>query len=73
MTFGFSRYYTGVFMTANLELELLPEDPFASLDEGVCELVKMGIEKGRNTKPNLKVGICGEHGGEPKSVHFCIM
>ena len=71
MTFGFSRDDTGGFMPAYLELELLPEDPFASLDEGVCELVKMGIEKGRNTKPNLKVGICGEHGGEPKSVHFC--
>ena len=71
MTFGFSRDDTGGFMPAYLELDLLPEDPFASLDEGVCELVKMGIEKGRNTKPNLKVGICGEHGGEPKSVHFC--
>lgn len=71
MTFGFSRDDTGGFMPAYLELELLPEDPFASLDEGVCELVKMGIEKGRNTKPDLKVGICGEHGGEPKSVHFC--
>ncbi|MBE27989.1 MAG: pyruvate, phosphate dikinase [Euryarchaeota archaeon] len=71
MTFGFSRDDTGGFMPAYLELELLPEDPFASLDEGVCELVKMGIEKGRNTKPDLKIGICGEHGGEPKSVHFC--
>ena len=71
MTFGFSRDDTGGFMPAYLEQELLPEDPFASLDEGVCELVKMGIEKGRTTKPKLKVGICGEHGGEPKSVHFC--
>ena len=71
MAFGFSRDDTGSFMPAYLELGLLPEDPFASLDEGVCELVKMGIEKGRKTKPDLKIGICGEHGGEPKSVHFC--
>ena len=71
MAFGFSRDDTGGFMPAYLEQGLLPEDPFASLDEGVCELVKMGIEKGRKTKPDLKVGICGEHGGEPKSVHFC--
>ena len=71
MTFGFSRDDTGGFMPAYLEQGLLPEDPFASLDEGVCELVKMGIEKGRKTKADLKVGICGEHGGEPKSVHFC--
>ena len=71
MTFGFSRDDTGGFMPAYLEQGLLPEDPFASLDEGVCELVKMGIEKGRKTKTDLKVGICGEHGGEPKSVHFC--
>ena len=71
MAFGFSRDDTGGFMPAYLELGLLPEDPFASLDEGVCELVKMGIEKGRKTKPDLKIGICGEHGGEAKSVHFC--
>ncbi len=71
MTFGFSRDDTGGFMPAYLEQGLLPEDPFASLDEGVCELVKMGIEKGRKRKTDLKVGICGEHGGEPKSVHFC--
>ena len=71
MAFGFSRDDTGGFMPAYLENKLLPEDPFASLDEGVCELVKIGIEKGRKTRPKLKVGICGEHGGEPKSVHFC--
>ena len=71
MAFGFSRDDTGGFMPAYLEQGLLPEDPFASLDEAVCELVKIGIEKGRKTKPDLKIGICGEHGGEPKSVHFC--
>ena len=71
MTFGFSRDDTGGFMPSYLEQGLLPEDPFASLDEGVCELVRMGIEKGRSARPDLKVGICGEHGGDPKSVHFC--
>jgi pyruvate,orthophosphate dikinase len=71
MTFGFSRDDTGGFMPSYLEQGLLPEDPFASLDEGVCELVRMGIEKGRSSRPDLKVGICGEHGGDPKSVHFC--
>jgi pyruvate,orthophosphate dikinase len=71
MTFGFSRDDTGGFMPAYLEQGLLPEDPFASLDEGVCELVRIGIEKGRKTRPKLKIGICGEHGGEPKSIHFC--
>ena len=71
MAFGFSRDDTGGFMPAYLEQGLLPEDPFASLDEAVCELVKIGIEKGRKTKPDLKIGICGEHGCEPKSVHFC--
>ena len=71
MTFGFSRDDTGGFMPAYLEQGLLPEDPFASLDEGVCELVRMGIEKGRSSRPDLKVGICGEHGGDPKSIHFC--
>ena len=51
---------------------ILPGDPFVSLDQsGVGQLVKMGIEKGRSIKPDLKVGICGEHGGDPKSVHFC--
>ena len=71
MALRFSRDDTGGFMPAYLEQGLLPEDPFASLDEGVCELVKMGIKKGRKTKSDLKIGICGEHGGEPKSVHFC--
>ena len=71
MTFGFSRDDTGGFMPSYLEQGLLPEDPFASLDEGVCELVRMGIEKGRSSRPDLKIGICGEHGGDPKSIHFC--
>jgi pyruvate,orthophosphate dikinase len=51
---------------------ILPEDPFVSLDQnGVGQLVKMGCEKGRSTRPNIKLGICGEHGGDPESVIFC--
>src|SRR5256714_14658734 len=55
-----------------LEKGLVPADPFSVLDqEGVGELIKIGIERGRRTRPNLKIGICGEHGGEPSSVEFC--
>jgi pyruvate,orthophosphate dikinase len=72
MTFGFSRDDIGVFLPEYLKQEMLPFDPFASLDqEGVGELMKMGIERGRKTRPKLKVGICGEHGGDPSSVEFC--
>ena len=72
MTFGFSRDDTGSFMPAYLQQKILPEDPFASLDEsGVGELMKIAIERGRRTKPKLKIGICGEHGGDPRSVAFC--
>jgi pyruvate,orthophosphate dikinase len=72
MTFGFSRDDTGSFMATYLQQKLLPEDPFASLDEsGVGELMKIAIERGRRTKPKLKIGICGEHGGDPRSVAFC--
>jgi pyruvate,orthophosphate dikinase len=72
MTFGFSRDDTGSFMPTYLQQKLLPEDPFASLDEpGVGELMKIAIERGRRTKPKLKIGICGEHGGDPRSVAFC--
>jgi len=50
----------------------LPEDPFQTIDqEGIGELIKIGIERGRKTRKNLEVGICGEHGGEPRSVEFC--
>lgn len=72
-TFGFSRDDAeGKFLDKYLEHGVLPQNPFEVLDrEGVGELVKIGIEKGRTTKPNLKVGICGEHGGEPSSVEFC--
>lgn len=74
MTFGYSRDDAGVFLPDYLQKEILPKDPFQTLDrEGVGELVTMGIQKGRNANPDLKVGICGEHGGEPNSIEFCYL
>jgi pyruvate, orthophosphate dikinase len=72
MAFGFSRDDAGKFLAEYTEMGILPEDPFQVLDQaGVGQLVKMAVEKGRKTNPKLKIGICGEHGGEPKSVAFC--
>ena len=72
MTFGFSRDDVGSFVPHYLKQEILPRDPFQTLDQiGVGELVKMGLQRGRKTRPHLKVGICGEHGGDPDSVKFC--
>ncbi|MDE6669722.1 MAG: pyruvate, phosphate dikinase, partial [Muribaculaceae bacterium] len=72
MTFGFSRDDAPKFLKFYIEKGILKVDPFEVLDqEGVGQLVKMGVEKGRATNPDLKVGICGEHGGEPSSVKFC--
>jgi pyruvate,orthophosphate dikinase len=72
MSFGFSRDDIGGFVPDYVEKKILPADPFQILDqEGVGELIDMGIKRGRGTRPNLKVGICGEHGGEPSSVEFC--
>ncbi len=72
MTFGYSRDDAGKFLPVYIEKGILKYDPFQVLDqEGVGQLIKMGCEKGRSTKPNLKIGICGEHGGEPSSVEFC--
>ena len=72
MAFGYSRDDAGKFLPIYIEKGILKVDPFEVLDqEGVGQLVQMGTEKGRQTKPNLKVGICGEHGGEPSSVEFC--
>lgn len=72
MSFGFSRDDIGSFLPKYLDLKLLPEDPFVSIDQtGVGELVRIGAEKGRSIKPKLKIGICGEHGGDPESVKFC--
>ncbi len=72
MTFGYSRDDAGKFLKIYAEKGILKADPFATLDqEGVGTLVRIGTEKGRITKPNIKIGICGEHGGDPASVEFC--
>jgi pyruvate,orthophosphate dikinase len=71
MTFGYSRDDAASFLPSYIEKGILPEDPFASLDQdGVGELVALATERGRQTNPKLKVGICGEHGGDPRSVEF---
>jgi pyruvate,orthophosphate dikinase len=72
MGFGFSRDDIGGFLPDYISKGILPEDPFQSIDqEGIGELMKMGIQRGRKTNKTLEVGICGEHGGEPRSVEFC--
>ena len=72
MGFGFSRDDIGSFVPEYLKKKLLPADPFQTLDqEGIGQLIRMGIEKGRSARPKLKVGICGEHGGDYESVKFC--
>ncbi len=72
MTLGFSRDDAGKFLDVYIEKGILKNDPFQILDqEGVGQLVKMGVDKGRSVDPELKIGICGEHGGEPSSVMFC--
>ncbi|HMF54770.1 MAG TPA: pyruvate, phosphate dikinase [Pyrinomonadaceae bacterium] len=71
-TFGLSRDDSGRFLSAYVEHKILPDDPFQVLDrDGVGQLVRMGAARGRRVKPHLKVGICGEHGGEPNSIAFC--
>ena len=72
MTFGFSRDDIGKFLPTYLKTGILPSDPFATLDQdGVGALIRIAIQKGRATRKALKVGICGEHGGEPSSIEFC--
>ena len=72
MTFGFSRDDAGKFLGSYYEKKIYEQDPFAKLDQkGVGQLVKMAAEKGKSTRPNIKLGICGEHGGDPSSVEFC--
>ncbi len=72
LTFGFSRDDIGGFMNEYLDQKLLAADPFQTIDQdGVGQLIRMSVEKGRATKPNLKIGICGEQGGDPASVDFC--
>lgn len=72
MTFGYSRDDSVKFLPEYIALKILPENPFESIDrDGVGQLIRLGTEKGRQAKPNLKIGICGEHGGDPSSVYFC--
>ena len=72
LTYGFSRDDTGDLIKEYVEKKVLSEDPFQSLDQkGVGKLVKMAVELGKKTRPNIKLGICGEHGGNPKSIEFC--
>ena len=72
MTFGFSRDDTGKLLQSYVDKEILPEDPFQVIDEkGVGKLVGMACTLGRQTRPNIKLGICGEHGGNPKTIDFC--
>jgi len=71
-TYGFSRDDIGGFLPTYLETGILPKDPFQSLDQtGVGQLVEMGVKKGREVNENIKIGICGEHGGDPESIYFC--
>jgi pyruvate,orthophosphate dikinase len=71
-TFGLSRDDAGKFLPHYVEAGILPKDPFVSLDiDGVGALVRIAAEKGRATKPDIKLGICGEHGGDPASIAFC--
>ena len=72
MTFGYSRDDINSFLPGYLEKHILEVDPFQVLDqEGVGQLIKMAVRKGHETRPDIKCGICGEHGGEPSSVKFC--
>jgi pyruvate,orthophosphate dikinase len=72
MSFGFSRDDIGTFLPDYLTAKVLPADPFQTIDiDGVGELIKLGIERGRSVRKGLKVGICGEHGGDADSVKFC--
>ena len=72
MTFGFSRDDAGKFLSAYYEKKIYEQDPFARIDQtGVGQLVEMAVKKGKETRPDIKLGICGEHGGDPSSVEFC--
>jgi pyruvate,orthophosphate dikinase len=71
-TFGLSRDDAGRFLPSYVERGIFPEDPFQVLDnDGVGRLIKIAVEDGRTTRPTIKLGICGEHGGEPRSIAFC--
>jgi pyruvate,orthophosphate dikinase len=72
MGFGFSRDDIAGFMRDYLEQKILPVDPFQEIDRsGIGELLRIAVEKGRRTRPDIKIGICGEHGGDPSSIEFC--
>jgi pyruvate,orthophosphate dikinase len=72
MTFGYSRDDAGKFLPEYVQRRILPDDPFVTVDqEGVGDLMQMAVERGRGSRPDLKIGICGEHGGDPASVVFC--
>ncbi len=72
MTFGFSRDDAGKFLNSYYDTKIYENDPFAKIDQvGVGSLVKMAVKLGKETRPNIKLGICGEHGGDPSSVEFC--
>ncbi|NNL84803.1 MAG: pyruvate, phosphate dikinase, partial [Myxococcales bacterium] len=71
MGFALSRDDAGRFLARYVEEGILPADPFVSIDrDGIGALVALGVAKGRETKPKLKIGVCGEHGGDPRSIHF---
>jgi pyruvate,orthophosphate dikinase len=71
-TLGMSRDDSGSFLSTYTELEIVKKNPFASIDQtGVGQLIKIAVEKGNKTRPGIKLGICGEHGGDPESVKFC--
>ena len=70
-TFGISRDDSGKFLNDYLDNKIFSIDPFISIDEGVADLVEIAVEKGKNQNKKLKLGICGEHGGDPKSIEFC--
>ena len=72
MSFGFSRDDIGGFLPAYLDKKILRDDPFLTIDQqGVGELIKIAIQRGRSVRPDIKIGICGEHGGDAESVKFC--
>jgi pyruvate,orthophosphate dikinase len=72
MTFGFSRDDAGKFLVPYVEKKILPSDPFETLDQvGVGQLMRFAVEKAKPVRPDIKLGICGEHGGDPESVKFC--
>ena len=70
-TFGISRDDSGKFLNDYIENKIFDIDPFISIDEGVGDLIEIASEKGRKQNKSIKLGICGEHGGDPKSIHFC--